>query len=104
MGQYYLTKTALRPPFRPPVLILTRQTSVKDVEDYVKLVRKCLQEWSQAEINSSKLYLLHGHCEHQRTKTCASHFMHTALFDHGENSRTSRGNYLDYALHSPVSR
>jgi hypothetical protein len=56
-----LIKAVTRLPFHCPELIVTRQTSDKDVEDYSKLVQKLMLEWLQGEIDSSdKLYLLHG--------------------------------------------
>jgi hypothetical protein len=63
-------------------LILTRQTSDKDVEDYSKLVQKLMLEWLQGEIDSSdKLYLLHGRREPQKEKgpaqvtSCMRHYL-----------------------------
>jgi hypothetical protein len=44
-----LTKAASRLPFHCPAWILTHQTSVKDVEDYQKLVQKFMLEWLQGE-------------------------------------------------------
>ncbi|KAJ7231405.1 hypothetical protein B0H12DRAFT_1029491 [Mycena haematopus] len=77
-----LTKAASRLPFHCPVLILTRQTTKADVENYSKLVQKLMKEWLQAEIDSSdKLYLLHGRREPQKDKgptqvtSCMRHYL-----------------------------
>jgi hypothetical protein len=43
-----LTKAASRLPFQCPVLVLTRQTTDKDVEDDAKLVHKLILEWLQS--------------------------------------------------------
>jgi hypothetical protein len=89
-----LTKAVSRLPFHCPALILTRQTSDKDVEDYSKLVQKLMLEWLQGEIDTSdKLYLLHGRRKPRGGKrTRPSHFLHAALPNNGEDSETSRGN------------
>jgi hypothetical protein len=77
-----LIKAVTRLPFHCPELILTRQTSDKDVEDYSKLVQKLMLEWLQGEIDSSdKLYLLHGRREPQKDKgptqvtSCMRHYL-----------------------------
>lgn len=77
-----LTKAASRLPFHCPELVLTRYTSIADVEDYAKLVRKLMLEWLQGEIDSSdKLYLLHGCREPQKDKgptqvtSCMRHYL-----------------------------
>jgi hypothetical protein len=115
------TKAASRLPFHCPALILTRQTSDKDVEDYSKLVQKLMLEWLQGEIDSSdKLYLLHGRRDSQKDKgpaqvtSCMRHYLTIVETQKHREAITSVLHsthllavevlrYVDYT-HQPVSR
>lgn len=77
-----LIKAASRLPFHTPTLVLTRSTSIKDIEDYAELVEKLMLDWLQDEIDSSdKLYLLQGRREPIKDKrpaqviSCMRHYL-----------------------------
>jgi hypothetical protein len=77
-----LIKAATRLPFELPELILTKSTTITDIEEYSKTVKTANLEWLQGEINSSeKLYLLHGRREPQKDKgpaqivSCMRHYL-----------------------------
>lgn len=51
------------------MLVLTKLTSIRDVENYSKTVNSLMQEWLQELIDKNdKLYLLQGRLEPQKDK------------------------------------
>ncbi|KAJ7242477.1 hypothetical protein C8J57DRAFT_1557735 [Mycena rebaudengoi] len=77
-----LLTAVTRMPFELPELILTKSTTIEEIEEYSKVVKNSNLNWLQGEINSSeKLYLLHGRREPQKDKgpaqivSCMWHYL-----------------------------